>query len=254
MGDTLMNFAWLPSGNQFVKPADLRLEDLPDGFDRDETLSKQLGMKVDEVAELLQKHDIPAETFAIAKQIAGDPELYMRFVTLRDARTVKPEFPTRPTPDPKRRAEHVARDAETAPLKEYDERRRSVRTSEPAQEPAPWLLELYKNPSGQMICQICEQEMPFKKRDGEYYFEAVEALNTLPREQHQNHLALCPLCAAKYKEFVKRDEDALQRCQALIIAADGAAVALQLGGEEATLRFVASHLLDLKTLLGGEVE
>jgi hypothetical protein len=105
-----------------------------------------------------------------------------------------------------------------------------------------------------MICQICEQEMPFKKRDGECYFEAVEALDTLPKEQHQNHLALCPLCAAKYKEFVKRDEDALQRCQALIIAADGDVVALQLGGEDATLRFVASHLLDLKTLLGGEVE
>jgi len=105
-----------------------------------------------------------------------------------------------------------------------------------------------------MICQICEQEKPFKGRDRQYYFECIEALDTLPREQHQNHLALCPLCAAKYQEFVKRDDDELRRCQAMVLAADGDVVALQLGGEEATLRFVASHLLDLKTLLGGEVE
>jgi len=254
MGDTLMNSAWLPLGSQFVKPAGLRLEDLPDGFERDETLGRQLGMKVDEVAVLLQKFDIPAETFTLAKQIAEDPDLYRRFRSWIDAKTAKPEFPARPTPDPKRRAEHVRRDAETAPPKEYEQRLRSVRTSEPVQDAKTWLRELYTNTSGQMICQICEQEMPFKGRDGQYYFESVEALDTLPTEQHQNHLALCPLCAAKYQEFVKRDKDALQRCQALIIAADGAVVALQLCGKEATLRFVASHLLDLKTLLGGEVE
>jgi len=254
MGNALANSAWLPSGSSFVKPTALTMEDLPDDFERDETLCRQLDMKVDEVAKLLQKHDIPAETFTIAKQIAGDPELYRRFLTLSDAKSAKPEFPTRPTPDQDRRAKHVRQDAETAPPKEYDQRLRSVRTSEPVQDPTTWLRELYMNPSEQMICQICEQEMPFKKRDGEYYFEAVEALDTLPKEQHQNHLALCPLCAAKYKEFVKRDEDALQRCQTLIIAADGDVVAIQLGGEDATLRFVASHLLDLKTLLGGEVE
>jgi hypothetical protein len=211
-------------------------------------------MKVDEVAVLLQKFDIPAETFTLAKQIAEDPDLYRRFRSWIDAKTAKPEFPVHPTPDPKRRAEHVRRDAETAPSKEYDQRFRSVRTSEPVQDAKTWLRELYTNASGQMICQICEQGMPFKGRDRQYYFECVEALDTLPREHYQNHLALCPLCAAKYQEFVKRDKAAVQSCQASIIAAEDAVVALQLGDEKATLRFVASHWLDLKTLLAGDDE
>ena len=58
------------------------------------------------------------------------------------------------------------------------------------------------------MCQICEEEMPFKKRDGEYYFEAVEAFTNeyFPKEHQGQYLALCPECAARYKEFVKRDE------------------------------------------------
>jgi hypothetical protein len=253
MGDALTNSAWLPLGRHFVKPAELRLEDLPDGFERDETLGRQLGMKVDEVAALAQKAGVSPEALDLAKQLSEDPELYAQASRLV-ARARRPEFPSRQVADPDRRAKHVRRDAETAPPKEYEQRLRSVRISEPTQDATTWLRELYTNHSRQMICQICEQEMPFKKRDGEYYFEAVEALDTLPREQHQNHLALCPLCAAKYTEFVKRDQVEVRRCQNMIIAADGDALALQLGGEDATLRFVTSHLWDLKTLLGEEID
>jgi hypothetical protein len=252
MGNALANSAWLPSGSGFVKPAALSMEDLPDTFERHETLCRQLGMKIDEVAVLLQKHDIPAETFTLARQFVEDPDLCAQARKWIDAKTTKPEFPTRSTPDPQRRAERVRGDAGTAPPKEYEQQLRSVRTSEPVQDARIWLRELYTT-SGQMFCQICAREMPFKGRDSQYYFESVEALD-MPKEHYQNHLALCPLCAAKYKEFVKRDEEALQRCQALIIAAEDAVVTLQLGHEEATLRFVASHFLDLKTLLRGEVE
>ena len=45
--------------------------------------------------------------------------------------------------------------------------------------------------------------MPFKKRDGEYYFESVEALSKayFLKEREPQFLALCLLCAAMYKEF-----------------------------------------------------
>jgi len=48
--------------------------------------------------------------------------------------------------------------------------------------------------------------MPFKKRNGEYYFEAVELLSKddFPKEHHSQFIALCPLCSAKYKEFIKK--------------------------------------------------
>jgi len=168
-------------GGHFVKAAELRLEDLPDGFERDETLARQLGMKVDEVAALAQKAGVSPEALDLAKQLSDDPDLYAQASRLV-ARARKPEFPSRQVPDPDRRAKHVRRDAETAPPKEYEQRLRSVRISEPTQDPKTWLRELYTNPSGQMVCQICEQEMPFKDRHDEYYFETVEALDTFRKQ------------------------------------------------------------------------
>ena len=104
-----------------------------------------------------------------------------------------------------------------------------------------------------MVCQICKEEMPFKKRDGEYYFEAVEVLskNYLPRELESQYLALCPLCAAKYKEFVKRDDDAMKDVhqELMKMASDNLEVPLIFGKSSASLRFVQTHVIDLQTIL-----
>ena len=60
-----------------------------------------------------------------------------------------------------------------------------------------------------MVCQICKEEMPFRKRDGAHYFEKKEVLSIkfLPKEHEAQYLALCPLCAAKYDEFVKTNDE-----------------------------------------------
>ena len=157
-------------------------------------------------------------------------------------------------PNPERRAAAVVRDANDAPLKTFEAKERSVHTSTPAQDQDTWLRELYTNDLGEMVCQICEHEMPFKKRNGEYYFEAVGAFDSLTREHHQNHLALCPVCAAKYKEFIKRDEAAALRCLEAIneTEPDDPVVPLAFGDENATLRFVSSHLRDLKRIIATE--
>ena len=67
-----------------------------------------------------------------------------------------------------------------------------------------YLKESYTNGEGQLVCQMCEDEMPFHRRDGEYYFESVQLFDDLSGEYAPAHLAFCPVCAAKYKEFVKR--------------------------------------------------
>jgi len=175
-------------------------------------------------------------------------DLYAQVREWIDAKANKPEFPYRPATNPQRRSEHISRDAGTAPSKTYEERLRSVLTSGPAQDPSTWLLELYTNSSGQMICQICEKDRPLKKRDGQYYFDA--ALNILSKELQPLYLALCPVCAAKYKEFVKRDAAVIERVRAALVAADAPLVSLQLGGEATTLRFVDSHFLDIRTVVG----
>ena len=251
MGECLRNFPWLPLRGQFVGPDELSLDDLPPEFTRDEALALALGMKRNELATLARKAGVDIEALTLAEEITKDPELRAQVLRLRSAKACKPEFPSRPTPNPVRRAERVAQDAQTAPQKVYEQRSRSVRTSQPPEKPETWLRETYTNQSGQMVCQMCQEEMPFKKRDRHYYFESVESFKTLPQEHHALYLAFCPLCAAKYAEFVKRDPDALVRFQRALTAATRPEVSVQIGNEVASVRFVDSHFRDLQTILRG---
>ena len=107
------------------------------------------------------------------------------------------------------------------------------------------------NEDDQMICQICKEEMSFKKRDGEYYFEAVEALSKeyFDKEDAAQFLALCPLCAARYKEFVKHDETAEKKFFHVLKNSWELGVLLELGELQTSIRFVETHSSDIKTIL-----
>lgn len=111
--------------------------------------------------------------------------------------------------------------------------------------------ERYVNDDQQLICRICKEVMPFKKRDGEYYFEAIEALNGdhLSKEHEAQFLALCPVCAAMYEEFVKRDPDAMAQVANSLSASPEPEILLQLGDLHTSIRFVDIHFRDLKTIL-----
>ena len=93
--------------------------------------------------------------------------------------------------------------------------------------------------------------MPFIKRNGEYYFEAVEALSNkhFTREDESQFLALCPLCAAKYKEFIKRDEAAMIDFKSDLIKSDHPEIPLTLGTEKTSVQFVEDHWDDIRTIL-----
>ena len=123
-----------------------------------------------------------------------------------------PEFSQRSSADFERRRERITEEINNAPEKEYEQRNRSVRTTKGTIDPILWLKNQHTDDEGQMFCQICKEEMPFRKRDGEYYFEAVEALSKdhFPKEHETQFLALCPLCAAMYKEFIKNNEKAME--------------------------------------------
>ena len=113
------------------------------------------------------------------------------------------------------------------------------------------LRELYTNDFGEMACQICKEEMPFKKRDGEYYFEAVEMLTRdyFLKEYPAQFLALCPECAARYKYFVKEDRKTMESLKNQLMNSNDLKVSVQLGELETSIRFVETHLLDLKEVL-----
>ncbi|MDD2599752.1 MAG: hypothetical protein PHO37_11055 [Kiritimatiellae bacterium] len=158
-------------------------------------------------------------------------------------------FPDKPVVNPERRQEKTEERLSGAPNKKFEKRSRSVRTTTNAIDPITWLRNQYTNDAGQMICQICKREMPFKKRDGTHYFEKKEMLarKFLPKEDEANFLALCPVCAAKYKEFV--NDDVMGDLWEAVVSADSCEIPISLGDENTGICFVETHLCDLKTIL-----
>ena len=253
-GKLLVETAWLPDldGN-LQKPGELALDDLPESFIRDEKLADQLRMKKNEVAQLAEKIGVNQRTIQLARRLEKHPEQMEIFEEFLSQKTEGrgAEFPVGAVSNPERRKIRVAQQYEAAPEKKYGIAERSVRTTTSEIDPRTYMKNQYTNEHGQLICQICKREMPFKKRDGEYYFEAVEALSRdyFPREFAPQFLALCPLCAARYKEFVSRDEDAMKSLHNDLIASDKPEVPLTLGEWKTSLRFVLSHWRDMKTIL-----
>lgn len=252
-GHLLIDTEWLPDpGGGFVKPSKLRLEDLPESFMRDEKVADQLGMKKDIDYKRAEEAGIPVEYIELIELMSEFPGGFQRLRSVIAAPNEKPIFPTRTVVNLKRRKESLTEQLADAPKKEYEEHERSVRTTRGLVDSALWLRNQYTNDAGQMVCQICKEEMPFRKRDGEYYFEAVEALSWdyFKKEHEAQFLALCPLCAAMYREFVKCDERAMKDLNHALRNSEEPEVSLKLGTLDTSIRFVESHFSDIRTILG----
>ena len=184
----------------------------------------------------------------------ADPDIRMQIkkMLFTSAKTI--EFPDHKVANPDRRMTKVKQNLHDSSNKEYQPKTRQVRVSEDTSEVRNWLKNQYTNDDDQMVCQLCKCEMPFKKLDGEYYFEAVEVLtgDFLPKEHESQFLALCPLCAAKYKVLAKSDENTMQKLHETLLnseLSETSEVPLKMGTEDVTIRFCEVHILDLKTVL-----
>ena len=76
----------------------------------------------------------------------------------------------------------------------------------------------------------------------------------IAQECEANHLALCPLCAAKYKELAQRSLPAMDDLKQALHDADiegSLEIPLSLGEKEGmvTLRFTQRHLVDIQAML-----
>ncbi len=165
-------------------------------------------------------------------------------------------FPTKKSKDPERRKRKIAEQLKNAQEKSYEQKNRSVRTSRNSIDPKPWLRSQYTIDSEQMFCQLCHEELnnvSFKNRNGEDYFESIEIFRKekFSVEHESQFLALCPLCAEKYKEFVKNDDEAAEKLFNALIEPDNLEIPLRLGEENRTLRFVETHYIGLHVALWG---
>ena len=172
----------------------------------------------------------------------------------------KSSLPSKPTNDserlsrlrnPDRRTQQLQQQLRDATKKNYETRPRSVRTTRGTIDPRTQLREEYMNDSGKMECQLCKKVMPFKDREGNPYFEAVEALTNdhFTKEHEAQFLALCPECAARYTEFVKRVPEAVANLKDELMKADGLEVPLQVGELKTSIRFSTKHWHDMQIIL-----
>ena len=280
----LRSARWVPQRNgdffSFVRPKDASVPLLPDGFsykvgqewfdaiefgktaseekeesDRRDQDAKNLGFDSSEKAQKYAKLDQILEDQGISPD-----DIISEYSSRND--DTNPNFPTSTVKNPELRKKRVLEQLENAPAKTYEERPQRKRVSK-NEDHRTLLREWYTNDSGEMICQICKEEMPFKKTDGEYYFEAIEVLtirfkddelpeNHFPKEYEAQYLALCPECAARYDYFARTAHGSIELMEKLrdqLVNLDDLEVPVCLGELETSIRFVEIHLHDLKTVL-----
>ena len=250
-GDLLCNTAWLPDKKENMhKACDLALDDLPESFVRDEILAGKLGMKKDVVAKLAEEIGVEVEDIEFIRQNLTEFSKWRETVKAVNG-NAKPSFPKRVVKDRERRKKGILKQVRGASGKEYQQQPKSVRDTRGEIDPTTYLKNQYTNDLDQMICQRCKDVMPFRKRDGEYYFEAVEALSRdyFRKEHEAQFLALCPLCAAMYKEFIKRDETEMKNLYCAMMNSGDLEVRLKLGELDTSVKFVETHREDMKTIL-----
>lgn len=266
---------WIPQKKEgaedieFVKPADAIKGLIPEGFSFDagwpwiKALKFGLNAQHSALFEITENQKKQAAAKTLGFEDVAAVERAQKFSSLpKDEQErilsahvpSKPSFPERSTSNPERRKERVADRYNESEDVTYAKKSRNVRISSSVTDKKEWLKDLYTNDYGQMICQMCEEEMPFKLREtNEYYFEAIQiADETFKHEDHTVCLALCPLCAAKYQQLLKKDDGAQEQFLDSIASAESTenAIPLNLGDtENGSIKFVETHLCDLQAIL-----
>ena len=149
--------------------------------------------------------------------------------------------------NPDLREQRVRNDVRETPAKETAKRERSVPlgAAEAIAAAKTYLQDQYTNANGQMICQACKDELPFRLPSGSYYFEAVELVANSTKRYRAAYLALCPNHAAAYRH-ANAQRDAIPE---LVSTAASREIELALGGVETSIYFTQTHLADARACI-----
>lgn len=251
MGQLCSQAYWLPDQNgDFYSPEELFLTDLPEGFEESTDVARELaiklGMRKAEELQLADKLGIPHELIIL---IQHNPETILEWYQEQERKKVL--LPSSLTNDPDRRREKAAEAAYSATMKTYKAVSINRRISAGNSEVKIYLRHHHTNAEGQLICQLCNQAMPFSLPNGEEYFEAYQYTEILEKEFEANHLALCPNCAAEFQYACQTDEN--ERAE-LILDVDSTVneeylvVYLDMPVHR-QLRFTQRHLIDLQAVI-----
>jgi hypothetical protein len=256
----LRKASWIPQGNGlFVTPVESVRDLLPEGFpfDAGSAWLRAIGFGRNAAAksEEQQGREIAAKELGFrdqaslerAKRFAAlPPEEQERILAEREHSPGK-ELPEHEPANPERRAERVGAKAASAPDRLTEERTRSVSVGrdQVKQEAAQYLRQQYTNADGEMICQVCKSQLPFRLDDGTDYFEAVELLPELTKRHYQNYLALCPNHAAMF-QYANGSSDSLESDLVSLAVNELPVVLAQ---NDLTIYFTKTHTIDLKEVI-----
>jgi hypothetical protein len=267
----LRSMKWIPQGNGiFSCPAEASRELLPEGFPFDPGWSWlkaiHFGQEAIKTSEAYRQKQIGAKELGFESveeaqkwKIVKDTGISPDEVLAQYAQRQRISQPEESVKDPEKRRRGVREDRDSAPQKESVIRERSIQpgVSEVTAIAKAYLRTKYMNPEGQLVCQCCHEEMPFKLRSGDYYFEAVQCVRDQDAHYHQNRLALCPTCAAMYQHARETDDAEIFRRIVEHTADDqvpAVDVAVRLAGRDHALRFVGTHWFDLRTVFSEHKE
>ena len=255
---------WILDQNGNLRlPADTTRDDLAEGleFRANAPLLESIGFGLNAARKVYQERgdearakqlgfDSAEEARQAAQVIRETPDAFREFLRQRKG----PVLPEASSPAPERRAHRVREQASEAPARQYTSRLRRVRIQEPGYRSTSksYLIALYSNDDNVMVCQICNEALPFKV-NSQYYFEAVQFASDAEHDLHENRLALCPTCAAKYRHARTTPlSDLRDDLLTQSVGNQGSiSVEVRLADEDHQIRFVGKHAIDLQAALDG---
>ena len=258
----LRNAKWVPQKNgnsiSFVYPRDALRDHLPSGFPYDaghkwlEAIEFGKAASQQRLENILKQGEQNVRNQRAKELGFGSADEAEKAAEFFKEQGTTPDELLKKLHTQKRRKELLIIDLNDAQGKRYEVRARSIRSTGSTIDPRTALMAQYITDENRMHCQMCTKAMPFKKRDSdEDYFEAVEALGKryFFKEHEAQYLALCPECAAKYKEFVKKDRDAQKAFGDALKNSDNPQIHLESNGQTIRIWFEDKHWQDLKTVL-----
>lgn len=214
-------------------------------------LSESVGVSLDTLSELAQ-----AQKEGL---LTGDDILGL-INSKRRAKQNKDEFDFNNSQDldEDRVSEKAKDNYDDADDIETEKRERSVRTSNSGIKDSAKskLRNRYTNTlNGNMICQICQNPMPFKDKADNDYFVARQLFSSkiFEKEMDENYIALCPTCDAKYKVYMAQDDEKQNELKQDVIESKAEQTEFDIElDDDYKIYFNKQHIISLYSCLSGE--
>jgi hypothetical protein len=222
------------------------------GFGTREKIAKEQRDRLH--ADLVAQGGSDEQANAVLDAISSGVPPEVLIAAAEEWRLLRFAFPELASEDPSRRAELAAGDAASAPIRQTVEKVRQIvrGRTQTSEETRTYLKQNYTDSDGVMICQSCHCSMPFTLKNGSWYFEAVQFVPGRKRIHKANALAMCPLCAARYK-YVRetKDDRLIEDLLEIVVGAGDGSIELPvlIAAQRTVLRLTGKHTIDLQAAL-----